>query len=69
MGENRSAYTVLVEKPEGKSPTVRLSRRWEDNIKMDIQELEWNDMYWIDVAHVRNKLRAVVDTVMNLISP
>jgi hypothetical protein len=41
MGERRGAYRVLVGKPEGKRPLGRLRHRWEDNIKLDIQEVEW----------------------------
>jgi hypothetical protein len=41
MGERRGVYTVLMEKPEGKRPLGRPRRRWEDNIKMDIQEVKW----------------------------
>jgi hypothetical protein len=42
MGESRGAYTVLVGKPEGRRPLERLRRRWEDNIKMDLREVEWS---------------------------
>ena len=45
-------YTVLVGKPEGKRPLGRRRRRWEDNIKMDLQEVGW-DMDWIDLAKAR----------------
>jgi hypothetical protein len=41
MGERRDAYRALVEKPEGRIPLGRPRRRWEDNIKMDLQEVEW----------------------------
>jgi hypothetical protein len=40
-GEKRNAYRILVGKPEGKSPLARPRRRWEDNIKMDVREIEW----------------------------
>jgi len=52
MGERRGIYRVLVGKPEGKRPLGRLRRRWEDNIKMDLQEVGCGDMDWIDPDHV-----------------
>jgi hypothetical protein len=50
MGERRGAYMLLVGKPEGKRPLSRPKRRWEDNIKADIQEVEWVSPDWIDLA-------------------
>ena len=50
MGEGRGVYRVLVGKPEGKRPLVRLRRRWEDNIKMDIQEVEGGCGDWMELA-------------------
>jgi len=50
MGERRGVYRVLVGKPEGKRPLGRPRCRWEDNIKMDLQEVGWRDMDWIDLA-------------------
>ena len=47
MGERRGVYGVLVGKPEGKKPLGRPRRGWEDNIKMDLQEMEWMGMDWI----------------------
>jgi hypothetical protein len=47
MGEQRSSYGILVGKPEGKKPLVRPRRRWEDNIRMDLSEIEWGGMDWI----------------------
>jgi len=41
MGERRGVYRVVVRKPEGRAPLVRPRRRWEDNIKLDLQEVEW----------------------------
>jgi hypothetical protein len=55
MGEKRDVYTVLVGKPEGKRPLGRPRYRWEDNIKMDIQEVECGGMDWIDLAQVRDR--------------
>jgi hypothetical protein len=65
-GEDRGVYRVLVEKPEGKRPLGRPRRRWEDNIKMDIQEVGWEVMDWIGLARDRDRWRALVNGVMNL---
>jgi len=56
----------LVEKPEGKRPLGRPRLRWEDNIKMDLQEVACGGMDWIDLAQDRDKWRALVNAVMNL---
>jgi hypothetical protein len=64
MGERRGVYTVLVGKPERKKPLGRPRRRWEDNIKMDIQEVKWEGMDWIDVAQDRDRWRALVNAVV-----
>jgi hypothetical protein len=69
MGERRGAYRVLVGKPEGRRPLGRPRRRWEDNIKMDIQEVLWGSIDWIDLAQDRDRWRALVCTVMNLRVP
>jgi hypothetical protein len=53
MVERRATYRGLVGKSEGKRPLGRHSRRWEDNIKMDLQEEGWGGMTWIDVAEDR----------------
>jgi hypothetical protein len=50
IGERRGIYRVLVGKPEGKKPLGRHRRRWEGNIKMDIQEVGFGDMDWIDLV-------------------
>jgi hypothetical protein len=50
MGERRGLYRVLVGKPEGKRPLGRPRRRWEDNIKIDIQEVECEGLDWLGVA-------------------
>jgi hypothetical protein len=65
MGEGRDAYRVLV----GRRPLGRPRRRWEDNIKMDVQEVGWGGMDWIDMAQDRDRWRALVSAVMNLRVP
>jgi hypothetical protein len=54
-GENRSAYRILVGKPEGKRPLARKRRRWVDNIKMVLGEIGWDGMGWIDLAQDRGQ--------------
>jgi hypothetical protein len=44
-------YNILARKPEGKSPLGRFRRRWEDNIRMDLREIDWEDVNWIHMAH------------------
>ena len=60
---------VWVGKPEGKRSLGRLRRRWEDNIKMDLQELECGGMDWIELAQDRERWRAIVNGVMKLQVP
>ena len=62
-------YRVLVGKCEGKMPLGRPRRRWEDDIKMDLQEVGCGGMDWIDLALDRDRWRALVSTVMNLRFP
>jgi hypothetical protein len=69
MGENRNAYRILVGKPEGKRPLGRPRPRWEDNIKMDLGEIGWGGVDWIDLGEDRDQRRALVNTVMNLRVP
>jgi hypothetical protein len=69
IGEKRTAYRILVGKPEGKRPLGRPRRRWVDNIKMDLRETGWDGMDWIDLAQDRDQWRALVNTVINLRVP
>jgi hypothetical protein len=66
MGERRGAYRLLVGKPEGKSPLGRPRRRWEDNVRIDLQEVGCGGMDWIELTQDRYRWRAVVNAVMNL---
>jgi hypothetical protein len=69
MGEGRGAYRILVGRSEVRRPLGRPRRRWEDNIKTDIQEVRWEGVDWIDMAQDRGRWRAVVNAIMNLRVP
>jgi len=69
MGVWRDLYRVLVGKPVGKKPLARPRRRWEDNIKMYIQEMGSEGRNWIELARDRDRWRALVNAVMNLRVP
>ena len=69
MGERRCVCKVLVEKPEGKRPLVRPRRRWDDNIKTDLQEVGCGGIKWIELAQDKDRGRALVNAVMNLRIP
>jgi hypothetical protein len=62
----RNLYRVLVGKSEGKRPLGRSRRRWEDGIRTDFREIGWGSVDWMQLAQDRDRLRAVVNTVMNL---
>jgi len=69
VGEGRAVYRVLVGKPEGKRPLRRPRRRWEDNIKMDLQEVGGGFGDWMKLAQDRDRWRALVNMVINLRVP
>ena len=69
MGERRGVYRVLVGKPEGERPLGRPRSRWKDNIKMDLQEVGYGGMDWIELAQDRDTWRALVNEVMNFWVP
>jgi hypothetical protein len=69
LRERRGVYSVLVEKPDGKSPLGRPWRRWEDNIKINVQEMGCGGRDWIELVHDRDRWRALVNTVMNFRVP
>ena len=69
MGEGRGVHRVLVGKPVGKRPMGRPRRRWEDNIKMDLQEVGGGCGDWMEMAQDRDRWRALVSTVMNFRVP
>ena len=65
MGDRRGVYRVLMGKSEGKRPLGRPRSRWEDNIKMDLEEVGCGGMDWIKLAQDRDRRRAVVNAVTN----
>jgi len=69
MGERRGVYRDLVGKPEEKRPVGRSKRNWEDNIKMDLQEVGCGGMDWIELSQDRDRWQALVNAVMNLRVP
>jgi hypothetical protein len=68
-GDRRCAYRILVERPKQTIPLGWSRRRWEDNIKMDLQEVSWGGMSWIDLAEDSDRWRTLVNSVMNLLVP
>jgi len=69
MKERRGVYRVLVGRPEGKIPLGRPRRRWEDNIKMVLQEVGCGGVDWIELAQDKDRWRAFVNAIMNLRVP
>jgi hypothetical protein len=69
MGETKNVYRITMGKPEGKRPLGRPRRRWVDNIKIDLREIGWNGLDWIDLDQDRDQWRALVNTVMNFRVP
>ena len=67
MEEGRSAFKILTDKPTGKRPLGRPRRRWEDNIRMDLEEIGWGN--WVDSDQDRNYWRALVNVALNLRDP
>jgi len=69
MGESRGVYRILVGKPEGKRPLGRPRPRWEENIKINLEDLGYGGVDWIELAQDRDRWRAHVSAVMNLRIP
>jgi hypothetical protein len=69
MRENRNAYRILVGTPEGNRPLGRPRRRWVDNIKIDLREIAWDGVDWIDMAQEMDQWRPLVNTILNLRVP
>jgi hypothetical protein len=67
LEEGRNEYRVLVGKPERKRPLERPRRRWKDVIKMGLREIDWGCVEWIYLAQDRDRWRAVVNAVMNIL--
>jgi hypothetical protein len=66
MVVERNVYRVFMGKPEEKRPLGRPRRRWQDGISMDLREIGWGSVDWIQMAQDRDRCRALVNTVMNL---
>jgi hypothetical protein len=68
-GEMTSAYKILVGNPDWKKPLRKPSRRWENNIRMDFREIDWEGVDWMYLAQDRDQWRAVANTIMKLRVP
>jgi hypothetical protein len=68
-GEKRNAPWILVGKPEGKRPRGKPRRSWVNNIKMDLREIGWDGVDWIDMTQDRDQWRAPVNMVLNVRVP
>jgi hypothetical protein len=69
LAEMRNAYNILVGKPKGKRPLRRNRHRWEDNIRLDLREIVWEDVKWMHLAQDRDQWWDLVNTVMNIPVP
>ena len=67
--DRRGAYRILVGRPKETIPLGWPRRRWEDNIKMDLQDVRWGGMGWIDLAEDTDRWRALVNPIMNILVP
>jgi hypothetical protein len=66
MGEERKVYKALVGKPKGKRPRGRPRRRWEDELRMELREIGWGSVDWIQLAQDRHQWHSLVNTTINL---
>ena len=69
MEEGRTAFKILTDKPTGKIPLGRPKRRWEDNIRIDLKEIDINTSNWVDLPQDRDYWRALVNAALNLRVP
>jgi hypothetical protein len=69
MGEDRGVHKVLVGKPEGKRPLERPRRKWEDNIKLELQKVGGGRVDWMELAQDRDRWRVLVGTVRDFRVP
>jgi hypothetical protein len=69
MGEKKKTYMILVGMSEENRPLVRPRRRWVDNIKMNLREIRWDGIDWIDLGQDRDQWRTLVNTLLNLRVP
>ena len=69
IGQRKGICRVLVGKPEGKSPLGKPRHRWEDNFKVDLKEIGWKGVGWIDLTRDRDRWRAIINMLKNLCVP